>query len=117
MKITEENFQLLAAKVYRKRICVNTKSFFNDLTNLDIKSDVIKYEASRDDKQLRLLINKLVIAVNLFGPDAVDLIMFKVPPNLQSFAKHLFYALTLIEGDFDKDNDLEKALNEALSRI
>lgn len=116
MRITEDNFQLLAAKVYRKRICVNTKSFFNDLASLDVKADILKYMSCRDDKQLRLIINKLVIAVNLFGPDAVELILFKVPESLNNFTQHLFNALSLVELH-DKDSELEKALNEALSRI
>jgi len=117
MNLTEDNFHFVAAKFYRKRLSVSTQAFLLDVNHLELKSDFQKYNTSKESRLLRILINKIVIACNLFGPEATDLILFKLPVEFRNYAFHLFSILDILNCDFIEDKELTKEINEALKRI
>ncbi len=117
MILTEETFLFEAAKVYRKRLSVSTQAFLLDANHLDLNSDFTKYFTNKEPRLLRLLINKLIIAVNLFGPDATTFIIFRLSDPYKEFAYHLFDCLSISDKDFQKDEVLLNEIKDALQEI
>lgn len=113
--LTKENFQLSAAKSYRKRLCFTTQSFRYDIAHLDINNDLRKYFDDPSNQMLRMVLNKLITACNLFGPDACELILFKIQHNIKYhiLVSHLFNALGIMK-DFTPDKELQEKINAAL---
>lgn len=66
--ISEDNCQLFAAKAYIKSINLSTEEFLQDLKSVErLKSDITRWGNDRDDRQLRLIINKIITFCNMFG--------------------------------------------------
>lgn len=116
MILTEENFQLSAARVYKKRLCVSTKAFFHDLNCLDLNAEIAKCLANREPISIRLLINKVIIAWNLFGPECTDLISFLSSEKNLHFIQHIFLCLNILNVGIEVDETIMKEIYEAIER-
>lgn len=116
--ITKDNFQLKAATCYKKRLCL-AKSFSYDIQDLDITNDMAKYFKEPSPTGIRLLINKATIAINLFGPDGVELALFKLAHSDKFYILgcHLFYVLGVMSSPFEIDKELIGKINVAISKV
>ena len=66
--ISDDNYQLFAAKAYQKTVCLSTEEFLIDLKAVErLKSDITRWGNDREDTQLRLIINKIIMFSNMFG--------------------------------------------------
>jgi hypothetical protein len=77
--LTEENFELFAAKHYDNKQCIDVQEFKEDLNRFKyIKRLLTRYELS-EDLQERLILNHLIIIYNVFGIEAANkMIWFKI---------------------------------------
>lgn len=116
MNLTNENYTLVAARVYKKALCVSTKAFLFDINYLDMNSDITRYRNNPSSRSIRLLINKIITAHNLFGPDTVDLMLFRIKEDKKDFISQLLTALNLYDGVYKHSLELEKEINDAFKR-
>lgn len=77
--LTEENFELFAAKHYDNKQCIDVQEFKEDLNRFKyIKRLLTRYELS-EDLQERLILNHLIVIYNIFGIEAANkMIWFKI---------------------------------------
>jgi hypothetical protein len=116
-KITSDNFSLVAARSYKKRFCLTTKSFFVDMNALELKSDLTRYFTVREPRSIRIIINKMITASNLFGPESVELVLFRLDGEYLNLAKHIYYALGILIEDLVVDDQLYRKIQDALSKV
>lgn len=116
MILTTENFELSAAKVYRKAKCISTEAFLFDLNNVDLNADVTRYKNNKDPRTIRIIINKIITAYNLFGPDVADFIIFKSKDDKRDTLAQILNVLNLYIGDFKFDNELQKEIENAIGQ-
>jgi len=114
MNLTTENFELHAAKVYRKAKCISTEAFLFDLSTLDLNSDITRYRNTKDLRTIRIIINKIITAYNLFGPDVADLIVFKAKDDKKDSLAQILNVLNLYIGDFKFDDELQREIENAI---
>ena len=114
-EITKENFQLEAARCYQKRLCISTQAFLNDLRALEFKSDLTRYLNSREPKLIRILINKIIVAINLFGPTATEFILFRLEKAEIQFSlmEHILSKLDLLKYPIEVNEDFKREIDEA----
>jgi len=83
MIITEENFELIAAKYYINPNCTDKEEFLEDFSRIKyIKRLFRRYRKTGDLKE-RLILNHLVILFNVFeNTGCQKLLFFKLQGNL-----------------------------------
>lgn len=74
MVLTEENFLLYCMHHYQVPSCVTIEEFENDLKTVTY----IKKQLGRKDRNVRLLLNHIVILFNCFGDAALPILFHKV---------------------------------------
>lgn len=120
IEITEDNYFLEAAKAYQKRLCFSSKAFYSDTNALDIKSDITRFFGDISEERIRTLINKLVIASNLFGIRSVDLILFRLRNAERhfSFVCQLYDVIGILPNGtkFTDDTELRDIINVAIKK-
>lgn len=119
-EITEDNYFLEAAKAYQKRLCFSSKAFYSDANALDIKSDITRFFGDVSEDRVRSLINKLIVAGNLFGVRSVDLILFKLRNSERhfSFVCQLYDSIGILPTDtkFTDIKELRDIINVAIAK-
>lgn len=92
--LNKENFELYAAKAYKNFQCVNYEEFKSDLMTIKM----IKKALSTRNRNLRLLVNQLILFFNVFETQAaVEMILYRTPPQQQGEVKTLMYFLNFID--------------------
>jgi hypothetical protein len=127
-EISEDSYQLFAAKAYQKSINLSTEEFLQDLKSVErLKSDITRWGNDKDDKQLRLIINKIVTFCNMFGNIPTIKLLFwknRKDPNTTNFLMTLLIflgimpeyklvisnGLTIDPADFQTNRDLVESL-------
>ena len=74
MVLTEENFLLYCMHHYNTPTCVTLEEFENDLRFVTY----IKKQLGKKEKNVRLLLNHIIIMFNLFGDAALKILFFKI---------------------------------------
>ena len=119
-EITEDNYFLEAAKAYQKRLCFSSKAFYSDANALDIKSDITRFFGDVSEDRVRSLINKLIVAGNLFGVRSVDLILFRLRNHERhfSFVCQLYDVIGILPNGtkFTDEIELRDIINVAISK-
>lgn len=119
-EITEDNYFLEAAKSYQKRLCFSSKAFYSDANALDIKSDITRFFSDISEDRIRSLLNKLIVAGNLFGARSVDLILFRLRNHERhfSFVCQLYDVIGILPNGtkFTDEIELRDIINVAISK-
>ena len=95
-QLTEENFELFAAKHYINPQCMDVQEFKEDLNRFKyIKRLLTRYQLY-EDLQERLILNHLIVIYNIFGIEAANrMIWFKIKkahwPIIKPFLVFLHY--------------------------
>lgn len=80
--LTEDNFILFAAKIYRNPSCESMDEFYDDLNRFKyIKRLFTRYEETGELK-VRLVLNHLIVLYNLFGLDCTRMLFLKFHDRL-----------------------------------
>lgn len=92
-KLDETTFLKKAFKAYDNPHCVSLQEFENDISKFSyIKKILTQYSQSGDINE-RLFLNHIVVCFNLFGKDALILLLYRV--NKEQW-KYLFPFLILL---------------------
>src|SRR5574343_530062 len=103
-ELTENNFELYAAKHYDNPRCLDIEEFYDDLARFKyIKRLLRKYKQS-GELQERLILNHFIILYNVFGIEAANrMVFFKMEPELWPAVKTVLgYLNYLPESEKDK---------------
>lgn len=77
--ISEKNFLQRALRCYDNPQCITLEEFQEDLNRFShIKKIITKYSEGPGDLNERLVLNHLVTLFNVFGPEALLFILFKI---------------------------------------
>lgn len=81
MKITADNYKLVAAKLYRHPV-YNTREFLREVNRIkSIAGHFIKHAEGKEFRS-RLVLNEFIIACNCFGTEFVtDTLFVLLPPE------------------------------------
>lgn len=78
VKISQNNFEIYAARYYNNQNCVSRDEFLDDLNRFKyIKRLCTKYRENGNIKE-RLVLNHLVVLYNLFGPACTSMLYFRL---------------------------------------
>jgi hypothetical protein len=91
MKLTEDTFELLAAKCYENPSCCDMEEFKDDLARFRyVKRLFTKYQQSGEIKE-RLVLNHLIVLYNLFGAECTRMLFFKLQGQWNFLKPFLVY--------------------------
>jgi hypothetical protein len=100
MILDESSFLIFAASNYDMKKSSGVEEFYDDLKKFQYLKRLFKrYEEDRDLK-VRLILNHLIILYNCFGPQATNLLFFKLKDQhqyLKPFVMFLNYMPDVIE--------------------
>lgn len=93
-ELTEENFELFAAKNYNNPQCVDIEEFHEDLARFKYLKRLLRKYIQTGEIQERLILNHLIIIYNVFGIDAANRMSFyriedELWPALKTFLIYL----------------------------
>jgi hypothetical protein len=97
VRLTEQNFVMLALKTYENPACESMEEFQEDLNRIKyIKRLFSKYEKSGELRE-RLILNHIIVLNNLFGAEFCSrMLFFGVEPEHHSYLKTFLYYLKLL---------------------
>ena len=118
MQLTKDNIVLYAAKNYHTPKSIDSEEFFSDLKRFKyLKRLFKKYSKSGVIKE-RLIMNHIIVLANVFGPDAVKvLLFFKIDQIYWTQLKTFLIFLNYMTADELKQISLDGSLLEALRKI
>ena len=91
LQLSEDTFELFAARYYDNPECFTRKEFDDDLNRFKyLKRIFRKYKKSgkMDDKSIRLALNHIILILNVWGvPAGSSLLFFKIEPPLHSMLR------------------------------
>lgn len=95
-ELTEENFELFAAKHYNNPQCVEIEEFHEDLARFKYLKRLLRKYIQTGEIQERLVLNHLIIIYNVFGIEAANRMSFyrieeELWPALKTFLIYLNY--------------------------
>lgn len=93
-KIDEATFLKKAFRAYDNPHCVSLKEFETDLSKFSYIKKILTQYTQTGDINERLFLNHIVVCFNLFGNDAVILLLHRVIPE---HWKYLFPFLVMLE--------------------
>jgi hypothetical protein len=87
-ELTEENFELFAARYYSNPQCLDIKEFHDDVLKFKYVKKLLKRYAETGDLQERLILNHLIVLYNVF-PSAIAsrMLFFKLDSEFWPAAK------------------------------
>ena len=102
MELTKNNFELYAAKHYKKDKYASTEDFKEDISRFKYINRLVNRYYRDDDLQERLILNHIIILGNVLGPDVcAEILMSKTDITLRSTVKtFLVYLNYLPEEDY-----------------
>jgi hypothetical protein len=82
-ELTENNFELYAAKHYDNPRCLDIAEFHDDLARFKYIKRLLRRYAATGTLQERLILNHLIILYNVFGITSANRMIFhKIEPKL-----------------------------------
>jgi hypothetical protein len=100
MILDEQSFLLYAASYYDMRKSSGIEEFYDDLKKFQYLKRLFKRYEDDGDLKVRLILNHLIILYNCFGPNATNLLFFKLKEQhqyLKPFVMFLNYMPDVIE--------------------
>jgi hypothetical protein len=75
-KLCEQNFLLYAASNYKNSACTDIEEFYEDLNYFKYLKRLLNKYKTKNDLNVRLILNHVIIINNLFGPMAACRMLF-----------------------------------------
>jgi hypothetical protein len=116
MILDEQSFLIYAARYYDMRKSSGVEEFYDDLKKFQYLKRLFKRYEEDGDLKVRLILNHLIILYNCFGPQATNLLFFKLKEQhqyLKPFVMFLNYMPDVIEYENTKirNTDIPLDLN------
>ena len=113
-ELTEENFDLFAAKHYNNPQCVDIEEFHEDLARFKYLKRLLRKYTQTGEIQERLVLNHLIIIYNVFGiPAANRMVFYRIEPELWPALKTFLIYLNYLP----ETERVEVALDMAIANI
>lgn len=78
MILNDTNFMLYAAKCYDVKKSSGAEEFYEDLKRFQYLKRLFKRYEEADDLKVRLILNHIIVLYNCFGPEATNMLFFKL---------------------------------------
>ena len=78
MILNDTNFLLYAAKCYDVKKSSGAEEFYEDLKRFQYLKRLFKRYEEADDLKVRLILNHIIVLYNCFGPEATNMLFFKL---------------------------------------
>lgn len=78
MILNDTNFMLYAAKCYDVKKSSGAEEFYEDLKRFQYLKRLFKRYEEADDLKIRLILNHIIVLYNCFGPEATNMLFFKL---------------------------------------
>jgi hypothetical protein len=124
MILNEANFILYAAKMYDVKRSSGVEEFNEDLKRFQYLKRLFKRYDESGDLKIRLILNHIIVLYNCFGPEATDMLFFKLKEYhtyLKPFVLFLNYMPEKIKYEdfniYDSDIQLDPNIVKELRKI
>lgn len=116
--ITDETFELFAAKHYQNPHCVDVEEFYDDLNRFRYLKRLLGRYESCGDLQERLILNHLIVLFNVFGIEpAKKMLVFKLDEKHLPIIKPFLVLLHYLREDELVEVPLDSLVVERLRNI
>lgn len=78
MILNDTNFLLYAAKCYDVKKSAGAEEFYEDLKRFQYLKRLFKRYEEANDLKVRLILNHIIVLYNCFGPEATNMLFFKL---------------------------------------
>lgn len=78
MILNDTNFMLYAAKCYDVKKSAGAEEFYEDLKRFQYLKRLFKRYEEANDLKVRLILNHIIVLYNCFGPEATNMLFFKL---------------------------------------
>ena len=117
-KITNDNVIMFAIKHYDNPQCEGEKEFYDDMKRFKYLKRLFKKYSKSGILKERLIMNHIIVLANVFGPDAVKvLLLFKIDKIYWAQLKTFLVFLNYMPETELKQISLDGGLLEALRKI
>ena len=102
MKLTESTFLLYAMKHYDNPHCTDVSEFEEDLKRFQYLRKLFGRYRLEGDLKERLILNHLIVIYNVFGPEATQMLFFKLHEYhefLRPFIEYLNFMPSVLRYD------------------
>lgn len=105
VRLTEQNFFMMAMKTYENPACESMEEFQEDLNRIKyIKRLFSKYEKSGELRE-RLILNHIIVLNNLFGTEfCTRMLFFNIDSSHHSYLKTFLYYLNYLPNSIPELN-------------
>ena len=105
VRLTEQNFFMMAIKTYENPACESMEEFQEDLNRIKyIKRLFSKYEKSGELRE-RLILNHIIVLNNLFGTEfCTRMLFFNIDSSHHSYLKTFLYYLNYLPNSIPELN-------------
>ena len=124
MILNDSNFLLYAAKHYDAKKSAGMDEFYEDLKRFQYLKRLLKRYDDSGDLKVRLILNHIIVLYNCFGPEATNMLFFKLKEyhsSVKPFVTFLNYMPSTIEYDSLIINSasikIDQAITEELKKI
>jgi|TARA_R110000822_G_scaffold170158_2_gene310048 hypothetical protein len=118
MELTKNNFELYAAKHYKKDKYASTEDFKEDISRFKYINRLVNRYYRDDDLQERLILNHIIILGNVLGPDiCAEILMSKTDITLRSIVKTFLVYLNYLPEDEHVEVPLDSTIINVLRKI
>jgi len=91
MILTNENFNLYAAKHYDMKNSISEEEFLDDLKRIQYIKRLFKRYQENGDLKCRLILNHIIILRNCFGNEVVNMLFFRLSDYIEYLTTFLQY--------------------------
>lgn len=117
-ELTEENFDLFAAKHYNNPQCVDIEEFHEDLARFKYLKRLLRKYTQTGEIQERLVLNHLIIIYNVFGiPAANRMVFYRIEPELWPALKTFLIFLNYLPETERVEVPLDMAIANILRKL
>ena len=116
-RITSENVVMYAIKNYNNPQCEGELEFLDDLKDLSTSKDYLKNIKSQVNLENVLLLNHFIVLNNVFGSDAITLLLYKIDKEHWGVMKSFLIYLNMLEKYELSDIRADEYVLEELRKI
>lgn len=117
MILNDDNFMIYAAAHYDIRKSAGIEEFQEDIKRFQYLKRLFKRYKESDDLKIRLILNHIIIIYNCFGPEATNMLFFKLQEyhtSLKPFILFLDYMPETVRYEDKVIKNSSIALNQGI---
>jgi hypothetical protein len=117
-ELTEENFELFAAKHYNNPQCIDISEFHEDLARYKYVKRLLRKYHQTGEIQERLVLNHLIVIYNMFGIQAANRMSFyRIEEELWPALKTFLVFLNFLPEDEKVEIPIDLKITDILRKI